>query len=1064
MSLDRMRTTLFQPIVIGVAVVLVQCLPLHPALAVAAASEAPSASPAARVAQAGDRLAKKDASLAFTFKLDDAATTSAGVYSEGALVKTLWSNVRYPAGSHTATWDGTTDDGGVATPGSYTIKILSSKVKYVWEGVVGNTSDAFTGPTLHHAEDIIHGMAVSGTNLYIAAGYNEARSSTFKMNVANPQKKMNILPTPFAHGYTDAVTRFVATDGRYVYWAGCVADLAPSNHFVYATKTSDDLAVEFHSGEVINISGNLIKRSVIDHLEATNAISTGLAVQKDGPYLFVSHCGLNAVHVLDKTTGARVTAVTLGEPSSLAVDGGDNLWVATIHDGRPSVQKYAVAKDGTLSPIKGLEIAGLLNPLALAVSPDNKTLLVADGGASQQLRAFDNASATPKWVFGEAGGYAAAPTVANDKFFFRNVDNINRVHGGFEWTWLAWQPDGSFWVGDCGNYRAQRYAANRTFKSRIMWIPMFYTALVDLNDPSRVFADFLEFRIDYSKPLGADNGSWKLVRNWGATEPPADYTYTGGYYRRAKFPFLTVATLSNGRTYATFRNFISSKLGLAELDPSRGLRFTGVETPGLYSSLAADGSLRTSSQATAGRPLTWSIQPLSGFDSLNNPQWPSQKTVATSPPVERQVFDHAPFDSGLPIAWEISKSGIIPSFDAMAPLPAYESHPVSHTGWHLAGLDAKAGTWRWKAAPSTARNYHGDWPTDGAFDIGNGVGNAGGYAHVLGDNIFWQYIGEGWKGGEAAEVNMWTHLRDDGLMVGQFGVVQHIMPDGKEDEGQPGMAGNATSHGIVRLRNGVIYIYHNDEGFHGGVHRWRIDDLASIRAQEVPVTWDGSVAPKPKDPTDLLAGLPRQSAVADGVAGWHRSPAEDSLKDQNLDWWRVRTSITTYRKDDSPDIDIGFAHRPAGTATVTRDLGTPATPLAEWTLTTTLRFGWLNIAASEGLDIEILDGADKVIVRLSPTQVDSGNYRFLANGQPLFRSSDMATFTSMIRSLQPLTIHASSGSLTIAYGTQAPVNATVFDPESNWRMPKVLKVRAWSTYGGYNYSVNFRNLNFYSEN
>ena len=172
-----MRTSLFQPIAIRVAVALAQCLPLHPVCAAAATSEAPSESPAAHAAQAGDGLAAKDASPAFAFKLNDAATTSAGVYSEGALVRTLWSNVRYPSGSHTAAWDGTTDDGGLAAPGSYTIKILSSKVKYTWEGVIGNTSDAFTGPTLHHAEDIIHGMAVSGTNIYIAAGYNEARSS-----------------------------------------------------------------------------------------------------------------------------------------------------------------------------------------------------------------------------------------------------------------------------------------------------------------------------------------------------------------------------------------------------------------------------------------------------------------------------------------------------------------------------------------------------------------------------------------------------------------------------------------------------------------------------------------------------------------------------------------------------------------------------------------------------------------------------------------------------------------------------------------------------------------------
>src|SRR5438132_3548451 len=52
----------------------------------------------------------------------------------------------------------------------------------------------------------------------------------------------------------------------------------------------------------------------------------------------------------------------------------------------------------------------------------SRTLLVADGGSSQQVKAFENASATgigtPLWTFGHAGGYANGPAVSDDKFFF----------------------------------------------------------------------------------------------------------------------------------------------------------------------------------------------------------------------------------------------------------------------------------------------------------------------------------------------------------------------------------------------------------------------------------------------------------------------------------------------------------------------------------------------------------------------------------------------------------------------------------------------------------------------
>jgi len=1010
-------------------------------------------------AQAALRAAEPDPSPTFSFQLAVDATTSAGVYSQDTLIRTLWSNVRYPAGSHEAIWNGATDDGKVAARGDYTIRVLSSQTKYTWEGVIGNTSDAFTGPTIHHAEDIAHGMAIAGGKVYIAAGYNEARSSTLKTTIAHPQSKSYILPTPSAHGYTDAYTNFVATDGRYVYWAGCVAAQKPTQHFVYATSTDDDKDVPFSRGETLAVSGNRIKHSVIDHIESLDGAASGLAVQKEGPFLFVSHRRLHKLHVLDKTTGTLVKAIDLSEPASLASDASGHLWVADRPDGKPVVRKYTVNPDGTLTAMKGTEITGLSSPLALAASPDNKTLLIADGGKSQQLRAFDNGTAAPLWTFGKPGGYAHSPEVSDDKFFFRNIDNVSRHHGGYEWSYLAFQPDGSFWVGDCGNFRSQCFAADRTFLRRVMWIPTFYTSLVDLNNPERLFADFLEFHINYAKPLAPNNGSWTLVRNWGATEQPPDYSLTRGAYEHATFLWTTIATLSNGRTYATFRNYANNKMGLAELDPASGLRFTNSQTPDLRYDLAADGSLRTITPATAGKPMSWITQPLKGFDTQNNPQWEAPQTVASSPPVNRQVFDHASFSSGLSKAWQVTPSGLLPSFDAQAPLPSYSGAPVSHNGWHLAGLDAKTGTWRWKAAPGTLRTYRGDWPPNGSFDTGNNVGNSGSFVHVVGDNLFWQYIGEGWKSGET---NMWTHVHDDGLMVGQFGVLQQYLPDGTEDEGQPGMAGNATSHGLVRRPDGTIYIYHNDEGFHGGIHRWRIENLGSIHEQPVPVKWNSDVVAPRHDPSDLLEGLPYGNSVADNCAGWHRSPSADVLNNTHLDWWSVKTNVMSYLKDISPDIDISFAHRPGSSASVTRDLGDLPSPLAEWKLTAVVRFAWPNVGKSEGLNIEVLDEAGKVIADLGPKQVTTDDCRVMGNGQALFQSSDHLAFLRHIQGGQPLTIEAHHGEVTITYGSQAaPLKTVPTDPQSNWRLPKVLQVRFWTTSGGYHHGVNFHKLHFY---
>ena len=71
--------------------------------------------------------------LTFSFNIDEDGThTSAGFYdSKGTLVRTLWSNISYPSGSHIRAWDGNTDGGTLSTgPGPYTIKILTNQVNY----------------------------------------------------------------------------------------------------------------------------------------------------------------------------------------------------------------------------------------------------------------------------------------------------------------------------------------------------------------------------------------------------------------------------------------------------------------------------------------------------------------------------------------------------------------------------------------------------------------------------------------------------------------------------------------------------------------------------------------------------------------------------------------------------------------------------------------------------------------------------------------------------------------------------------------------------------------------
>jgi flagellar hook assembly protein FlgD len=84
----------------------------------------------------------------FTFTLPSTLNTSAGVFKDDSiLIKTLWNNVSYNAGTYTKSWDGTDDFGNaIKSPdASYKIKVLSNNVQYTWQGSIGNSSDAMTG-------------------------------------------------------------------------------------------------------------------------------------------------------------------------------------------------------------------------------------------------------------------------------------------------------------------------------------------------------------------------------------------------------------------------------------------------------------------------------------------------------------------------------------------------------------------------------------------------------------------------------------------------------------------------------------------------------------------------------------------------------------------------------------------------------------------------------------------------------------------------------------------------------------------------------------------------------
>jgi hypothetical protein len=742
----------------------------------------------------------------FKFTLSNASTTSAGIFKkDSTLVRTLWNNVRYPAGTHTAYWDRKDDDGYMVSDTSYVVHVVSGNMTYKWDGgIIGNTSDSTTGSSKHRYFEKPNSMAIFGNTAYFSSGYGEGISSAYKLDLSAPQNRKSILSQ---HSDVDQNSDYTCTDGKNVYWAGYDA-FNPGASFVYGTTVLGDKEVKFSSGVSHSMTYGRTYAAAIDrHTGNSKAHPSGMAGQKTGNFLFVSHKEIDELHILNKTTGALVQSISIKQPRGLCVDMNDNLWIISDVN---TVEKYSVDVTGALSSSPILVISGLSDPVALAVSPNNYLIAIADAGTSQQVKAFDNASGNSVWTLGQAGGYATDATVEDDKFFFRDVDT--RITGG---VLFAFQPDSSFWIGDPGNDRVQHFDASGNFIDNIMAMPCLYSVKADPNDPSRVFGNFLEFKIDYSKPLAANNGSWKLVKNW-RKGTPANYFGAFSILRN-------VITLSNGRTYATMEDPDNITHELVELPSTGNLRFTGIKfNTDLDFLIDIDGSFRTIITGGVTDSIQWTSKPLTGFNGSNNPIWGKAVTIASSP----KTTINDPKANGQTFPVKTTSNRLITFCPRKSDGYGYRG------GYHLGAIKKGTNKWLWRTSKSTPASYMGPMPTDGSFDLGNGVEYPAGGVYTIDNNIFWNYNGEFWKN---SQTNIWNHYADNGLMIGQFGITA---PEGQSlygPEAFPMGAGNVFSSVFVKVDT-AYYLYHNDESVHGAVHRWKITGMNTVKTQSSTIS------------------------------------------------------------------------------------------------------------------------------------------------------------------------------------------------------------------------------------
>jgi len=776
--------------------------------------------------------------ISFSFVLPDTGHTSAAIYDSNLhLVKTLWSNQIFSPGPHQATWDGTNDQGIHVNNDQYRLKLLYSNVLYDW-GVIGNTSTSLAGPDNWDAQGSFPmDAAIANNMVFTANGYAEGRpnASIFSMDAPQSPRALTSLGQAVE-------LNFVATDGDIIYFGNVGNGWAGSVAFVFAYDVNGGHTYNFPNGSKVSTAPNE-QISVIDLAASASSLTgpkrlhlpTGLAVQKNGRLLAISHgsytmrdtgtesMGEDRISLFDKKTGASAGTISISDPQRIAFARNGDLWVIS---GKNLVRISSV---GSMNNIVAT-ISGISKPLAVAVDPITDDLLIADGDNSQQVKRYSTNGVFIS-SYGKLGGYTDCdPSVTVDRLYLDASAGPGTGNGQIPGTWLAVGNDSSFWVGDLGNNRALHIDSAGQYIDQFSFLRMLYSVTVDHNDPSRVFADLLEFKIDYTKdlipgnpdPARGGNGSWALVRNWSACIP-------NGY----DLKFARVNTWPNGKTYAELFNEGSKskisggpQLELIELPESGPLRLSGmiladggfneyIDDDGDLSYWKGTQTLIPTSTMTAYKRSFLSIGE-SGFPTWTAPAMIASVTINGTPTDTNDPFGYGGW--GMATFPKGTQNGYVVTYKT--------SVSGDNSSFHIGGVPLGASDWSWKASkgrPISVPDDMGTFPEIDSYGGHNGI-----VALVEGSNIL-----QGYDGQYGTFSSQWMHWLDDGLLVGQFG--HPANGDAPNGSLFPGAAGNIATMSTANV-DGKIYLYTSDESYHAGIHRWEISALDSIKEQSAIVT------------------------------------------------------------------------------------------------------------------------------------------------------------------------------------------------------------------------------------
>ena len=215
--------------------------------------------------------------------------------------------------------------------------------------------------------------------------------------------------------------------------------------------------------------------------------------------LYVANPHDRRIEVWDAETFKCITHWTCDRLGPLQLDFSGSLWMLQrAGEGKPA-RLVEFTADGSIEPVS-VEFPADARPVAFCISPNGK-LYVADDGPAQQILVFRASGGKPIRTIGHRGGiYSGVPGAFGD-LKFNQITALGLDAAGNLYVAHDGQSGGGGTVLEC--YSPDEPESEK-FRWRLFGLTFVDMADVDAVTDMDVFTKEEHFRMDYSKPPGAE--------------------------------------------------------------------------------------------------------------------------------------------------------------------------------------------------------------------------------------------------------------------------------------------------------------------------------------------------------------------------------------------------------------------------------------------------------------------------------------------------------------------------------------------------------------------------------